>query len=81
MKNTEQIYKDEVTEFHDFIVDDENETYIPPAVMEGYVPGKSYIPVTRNQKIRAAIDELKAITFGLAVGAVYSIFAYIGWTR
>lgn len=81
MKESEILYKDDVVEYHDFMMEDESTTFVPPAVMRGYVPGKSYIPTGRWDKLRVVANEVTAISFGLAAGAVYSVFAFFGFSK
>lgn len=81
MQDSEYLYKDKVVEYHDFMVEDDSEVYVPPTVMEGYVPGDSYIPITKVEKVCKVCTEIKAVLFGSAVAFVYSIFSFIGLSK
>lgn len=81
MKNIKYTYEDEVAEYYDYMLEDDSETYIPPAVMNGYIPGDSYIPTTKFQKTSKFFQEATAVCFGFLVSSFYSIFSFIGLSK
>jgi hypothetical protein len=61
-------------ELYDFMCDDTNDTFIPPAVMEGYVEQEAK-RMTLIEMLNSIPSNTKAIIFGLSIGLVFAVKA------